>query len=147
MKKFDFWYKWLLYLTLLIVVFGLLMTLLSQSAVFEPMNRQINDTFWQTTPVSGATIQFQQWIYGVLGATMTGWGILMYFVVKNPFKNREKWAWNALLVAIVIWYCVDTSISIYSKVYFNAVFNTVLLILTLFPLIFTSTYFSNHKNK
>ena len=80
---------------------------------------------------------FRSWVYGVWGATVAGWGILVAFIAMFPFKQRQRWAWNALLAAIGTWYLLDTGISLYFGVTFNALFNTLLLALAGLPLFMT----------
>ncbi|MFQ5811867.1 MAG: hypothetical protein ACE5I2_01535 [Anaerolineae bacterium] len=72
-----------------------------------------------------------------------GWGIFMVFIAHYPFKHREQWSWNCLAAGLLVWYLVDTAISLYFKVYFNAAFNTVLLILSMLPLACTRRHFSS----
>lgn len=64
------------------------------------------------------------------------------FKAHYPFKKKEKWAWNCLVVGLLVWFVLDTSISLNYKVYFNAVFNTALLISAILPAVFTLKYFA-----
>jgi hypothetical protein len=45
----------------------------------------------------------QGWFYGVWGATIAGWGIFLIFMACIPFKQREKWACNCLVVGLGVW--------------------------------------------
>ena len=139
---FVFWQKWLFLVSLLIFVFGLAMVFLGGTAYFSFFSNYINSVFWDTVEVADSLKEFQQWIYGVLGATMAGWGIMLLFISHYSFRKREKWSWNCITIAIAIWFLMDTSISLYSKVAFNAAFNTLILLLVILPLIFTRKYFS-----
>jgi hypothetical protein len=141
MDWFSFWQRWLFVVSLIIVLFGLVMALLNGTPVFDLFNGQIDPVFWNKEPLGEAAENFQAWIYGVLGATVAGWGIIIAFVVHYPFKRKEKWAWNSLAAAVLFWYVLDTAISLYYGVGFNAVFNTILLILILLPLVFTRKQF------
>ncbi|MGB6067906.1 MAG: hypothetical protein WBG50_24125, partial [Desulfomonilaceae bacterium] len=78
--------------------------------------------------------EFQQWVYGVWGATIAGWGAFMAFIAYYPFAQKERWAWNCIVTGLAIWFVLDTTLSIYHRVYFNAAFNTALLILAGLPL-------------
>ncbi len=84
---------------------------------------------------------FQHWIYGVWGATIAGWGVFLTFISYFPFRNKEKWAWNCLSLGLLVWFVLDTSISLFYSVYFNAAFNTALLILAGLPIFFTRKEF------
>ncbi len=101
MKNFSFWQKWLLIVSIYLVVFGLVLAFFSQTQLMDfVFNNQINPVFWHDEGIPKDTVPFQAWIYGVLGATVSGWGVLMVFLVHYPFKAREKWAWNCIAAAI-----------------------------------------------
>lgn len=126
------------------MLFGLSLALFNQTSFFDLLfNNNINPVFWGDMKVSSEVIHFQQWVYGVMGATCAGWGVIIYFIVNNAFKKKEIWAWNSILVGIIMWFIFDESISLYFKVYFNAIFNLALIISIFLPLIFTRCYFRN----
>jgi hypothetical protein len=147
MKHFNFWQKWLLIVSLYLVIFGLVLAFFNQSQLMDLVfNNQIDPAFWPGGNIPENAALFQAWVYGVLGATVSGWGILMAFVVGYPFKARQKWAWNCLAAALTIWFIADTAISAYFQVIFNVVFNTALFLLIGIPLLFTRSVFLNKSN-
>jgi hypothetical protein len=141
MKSFSFWQRWLFIFSLIVVIFGLGMALLNRTPLFAIFDSQVNPVFWRTGLLPTGVDPFQGWIYGVLGATMAGWGVFLAFMARYPFRNRERWAWNALLMGLSLWYLTDTAISFYFGVVFNAIFNTVIFILAILPLFFTRREF------
>ena len=142
MDRFSFWYKWLLVITILITCFGFGISFLNQTPLFDSIvNVRVDSSFWSAESHPKGVPEFQAWIYGVLGATMGGWGISLVFITKNAFQKRETWAWSGLIVALSSWYLVDTAISLYFEVNFNAIFNTLILILVLLPLFSTRRMF------
>jgi len=142
MKTFLLWQKWLLIVCIFISVFGVLIAFLSGTPLFSIFNRQIDPAFWGVNAADAVAGRFQQWLYGVWGATIAGWGIVMSCVVHRPFKNKERWAWNALALGILVWFVLDTGLSIIHKVYFNVAFNTTLLVLAGLPMAFTISEFN-----
>ena len=143
MSRFLFWQKWLLALGGVIVVFGLALAVFNQTPVFDVLfNRQVNPTFWTEAEITPQIRAFQQWAYGVLGATMAGWGVFVVFIAHEPFRRRERWAWNCLAFGIGLWFMVDTTLSIAANVIFNVAFNSLLLVLVLLPVLATRSYFS-----
>jgi len=131
----QFWNRWLLCVGWLLVVFGLMLGFFNQTQLFDlAFNRQINSVFWSTSAAVDSMRSFQAWIYGVLGFTVSGWGVFFIFLVCYPFKNREKWARNCIFAGITLWYILDTGLSLYFNVTFNAAFNTVLAVLVYVPL-------------
>lgn len=142
MTIFSFWQRWLFFVGIIISVFGALMSFLSGTLIYELFNQLINPVFWGSDAVGENAKGFQQFVYGVLGATMAGWGIFMTFIAHYSFRNMEKWAWNCILVGTLAWFILDTSLSLYHKVYINAMSDMVFLIMVMLPIIFTKKSFS-----
>ena len=143
MENFNFWQRWLLVVSWIIVLFGLAMALLNTTPIFDLMNDRINPVFWRGGPVPYTSALFVRWIYGVLGATVAGWGVFMVFIARFPFYRQERWARDAILVGVLLWYVVDTSISLYFKVAFNAALNTTLFIMAMVPVVMTRQAFKD----
>ncbi len=141
MSGFLFWQRWLVGLGIAVSVFGLGMVFFNGTPLFESFNRQIDPAFWGTNTVDDAARRFQQWIYGVWGATIAGWGTVLTYVAHYPFKRKERWSWNGLALGLLIWFVLDTSLSVLYKVYFNAAFNTALLVLAGLPIALTRREF------
>jgi len=120
----------------------MIMSLFSGTPLFDLFNCQIDPAFWGKNSVGGATRQFQQWVYGVWGATIAGWGIFVTYIAHYPFRRRERWAWNCIVFGLAVWFILDTSLSFFYKVYFNVVFNTALLVLAILPVVFTRKVFA-----
>ncbi len=140
MSNFSFWQKWLLVVGISISVFGVLMALFSGTPIFDLFNRQIDPAFWNGN-VTNEAREFQKWMYGVWGATIAGWGVFVTFVAYYPFARRERWAWNCLVAGVLLWFVLDTVLSLNYRVIFNVGFNTVLLIAAGLPLLFTRNAF------
>ncbi len=141
MDRFEFWQKWLFWVSVAVAAFGLAMALFSDTPLFDWMNSQIDPVFWSVSVVNLAILGFRTWIYAVLGATVLGWGITLAFIANYPFKKKEKWAWQAVASGTAAWYLIDTWFSLSFKVYFNAALNTVLFVLVALPLVMTYKYF------
>ena len=147
MTKFTFFRLWLFVVSIGIAVFGLVLALFPQSWLMDfLLNSSIDPVFWGDGIAPQASVTFQAWAYGVLGATISGWGVLMAFVIHMPFKARRRWAWTALAVSSALWYIVDTSLSAFYGVNYNVWFNTALLILVAVPLAFTYNNFSSQAD-
>jgi hypothetical protein len=141
MNRFSFWQRWLLVVSVIVAVFGIALALLSNTPLFDWMNQLINQAIWGTTTLPAEASVFQQWVYAVLGATVAGSGVFVFFIARQPFSQRERWAWNCLVAVLIVWYPIDTLASLYFKVAFNALFNTGLLLLVALPLFFTRKQF------
>jgi hypothetical protein len=137
MKKFNFWYHWLLTISWLIIGFGLYIVVvaLTQASLFENFNKPVMKAF-NLSPETVPIAVFK-WLFSVLGATMAGWGVMILFLIRRAFRNKEKWAWCALAASIFVWFIPDTTMSVFYGVYFNVFVNSVLFLVVIVPLLFT----------
>ncbi len=110
------------------------MALLSSTPLFDLFNDQIDPVFWGGRDLPTPALTFRTWVYGAWGATVAGWGLTLAFLAQHPFRRKERWARNALLVGLSLWYLLDTGFSLLFGVYFNALFNTLLILLAGLPL-------------
>jgi hypothetical protein len=113
---------------------GLFIALLNTTPLFAPFGDEFDKAFFASGGITDQERSFQQWTYGVVGATMVGWGIFMFFIVRYAFPQRMRWAWNCILTGVVAWYVIDSSISAYHGVGANVLLNTVILVLIMVPL-------------
>lgn len=140
--SFNFWQKWLVGVSIYHVVFGLLLAFFGQSQfMYVLLNQYFDPIFWPDNQISTGTMQYKNWVSSVLGSVIASWGILIAYIAYYPFKCRERWAWNGIAVAVVFWFFVDTSCSLYYDVSINAVFNLFTFVLFVVPLFFTHKYF------
>ncbi len=136
MINFNFWQKWLLAVGVFLAIMGFTLAFFNQSQFMAlAVNDPIDRVFWAAESVPENAIQSQSWMTGVLGATVSGWGITIAFLATYPFKKREAWVWICLVISMIVWYIADTGLSAYYNVTFNVILNTVLLILVGLPLV------------
>jgi hypothetical protein len=140
MSRATFWDKWILAVAVGMSIFGVLMALFSGTAFFDGFNRRIDAAFWGG-PAEPLLRQFQIWVYGVWGATVAGFGALAAFVAQRPFRLRRRWARDALAVSILLWFVLDTGLSMRYGVWFNVGFNALVAAALGLPLLLTWTSF------
>jgi hypothetical protein len=116
------------------------LALFNQSKVADWMVNQYVDRAFFTQMPAEATA-FQAWIYGVLGATMLGWGVAVVGLVRVPFARREAWSWNTLVAALALWFVLDTSLSAWHGVMPNVGINTAFAVVLGLPLAMTRRAF------
>lgn len=133
MTRLQFARTWFCVVAGCVAAFGLVFAFANGTTLFSSMNGQIDPVFWSNSGPDAAALAFRGWIYGVLGATMIGWGTTMLFVGLYGFPKRERWVRDAVAVSLPAWYVVDTYISFAARVYFNVLFNTVILLLVMVP--------------
>lgn len=145
MDRHTFWTAWLMVVSFTMAAFGVLMVLFNQTALFAGLLGEIQRAFSLPGDASAGLVQFQAWVYGVWGATVAGFGVLAALVGGNAFARRERWARDALAGALALWYVLDTAVSLASRVWVNAAFNTIVLAGFVLPLAFTWTLFARGK--
>ena len=137
MIRFTFWRYWLSVACVSMIALGLLMVFFNQHPLFVSINRPIHKVFWPSYEMTPAIIDFQRWVYGTWGAAIAAMGVFAVFLAQKGFSQREKWARDCLGASILVWYALDTTVSLLGGVVANATFNTVCLIGFALPLLFT----------
>lgn len=56
---------------------------------------------------------------GPLGGTMAALYVLQTALVAIPVRRGERWASIAIVLATVVWFCVDSGVSISHGAWFN----------------------------
>ncbi|MGQ0603455.1 MAG: hypothetical protein ACT4QE_17380 [Anaerolineales bacterium] len=142
MKLQQFWDRWLLVVGVGVVAFGFWLAFANQTPLFDVVfNQHVNAVFWGEAVAPASVVSFQQFVYGVLGMTVAGWGVFFVFLARNAFKRRERWTWNCLFAGLTLWFLPDTALSAYFGVWVNVVLNMVVAALIYAPLFATRLHF------
>jgi hypothetical protein len=88
-------------------------------------------------------VAYITFISAVLGAVMFAWSITFLYVLYGPFRRGEKEGWRTLAVSLTAWFIPDTSFSLWSGFWQNAILNILLLSLFAVPLVATHSMFRN----
>ena len=73
--------------------------------------------------------------YMVLGAVMTGWVFLMIQIVRGPLTEGSAWAWTFLVRSLLLWFILDTGMSLVLGYPMHALFNIPFAIALGIPLV------------
>lgn len=86
-------------------------------------------------PVDGASPYGEEvrFTAALLGAVMIGWAIALFGLIAAA-ETVGAQAWRALTMSVVIWYGIDSAISIGSGFALNALSNTGFLVTYLIPI-------------
>ena len=141
MSAEKFWNYWLKVTMILVLLAGILLILLSATGRTEFMDKEIYRTFLGVHKPGAGIQRMTNWMAGVTGAVMTGWGLSMFFLVSHAFKRREKWAWRSMFYPVLLWYLADSLVSAWFGAYFNVMANTVLFLQIMAPLLFLRQQF------
>ena len=103
--SFEFWYRWLLIVSIFFALVGLYIAFLPEGWVLTPWNEAAEREFFEGNPTVEATA-FKSFLFGPLGATIAGFYVLQVFVVWNAFGRKERWAWWAIAAGTLVWFAV-----------------------------------------
>ncbi|MDF1792991.1 MAG: hypothetical protein P1U88_13825 [Thalassobaculaceae bacterium] len=70
---------------------------------------------------------------GVMGAILLGWGVTMLVLVRTP--GLPGALWRGVTAAMVLWFAVDSALSMVTGYPINAAINAVFLATYLVPLV------------
>lgn len=137
----KFWSGWLKVTMIMIITGGLLLVVLYNLGLTSFIDHKIDKAFFEGHDPGVAVNNLRIWMISVAGSVMVGWGSIMLYIVSNPFKRREKWAWRSIFYPIMIWFVIDTTISITHGVGINVLINTILFLQIIAPLLFLRNQF------
>ncbi len=136
MNAENFWFGWLKIAAVIASLFGFIMAFFNDTYIFHIFNSQIDSTFHTLAECSGNIDSFRSWIVSITGAAMAGWGLTILILVIKLQEKREVWIWNALFFPLIIWFSVDTFMSLRHDANFNVIFNLVIGMQYFAPLMF-----------
>ncbi len=79
--------------------------------------------------------EYVQLMLGVLGAVIVGWMMTIGAIVVGPLRRREPWAWSAVVTAFVVWFVLDTGLSLILGFLGHALFNVGFAVALAVPLL------------
>lgn len=147
-NRFRFWQKWLTYANVMTIGVGLLVAFAGNSLFFEIHNSYTKEVFLIGDEFEQNILELKNWLFGIIGATIVGFHVLMIMISENSFKNKERWAYKAMCYGLLSWFIIDSVISVYYGAIYNVLLiNIVALALIGTPLIMTRKEFRNKSNK
>ncbi|MES2593088.1 MAG: hypothetical protein V4608_14490 [Bacteroidota bacterium] len=140
--SFSFWQNWLFYSSLVIAFTGIIFALCGASLLFSPYHNVFARIFWHQPNIPKEVMPFFGFVCGPAGATIACCYILLAYIAHYPFKRKERWARNSIIIAFGGWFIVDSAISVYYGVYFQVIIlNSLSFLQKALPVIFTWKHF------
>lgn len=143
-----FWTRWLLGVSITGIVFG--MMLFATSLIQQAAGSIYYEAFLGAdsyAALNSAEINFQQFLYGVMGSLMAAWMLVLALIVHIPFRRGEKWAWYAVDASLVLWFIGDSYVSIVTGFSVHVLVNLGLLVAFGLPLLMTFRQFHPHTTQ
>ena len=135
-----FWWRWLIVTTVFILIVSIAMVVIP-----APVQRIFSLLFYSSPERIDAfgapAVAFIMLLQGVLGAVMFGWGVALLLVLLGSFRRGSREGWTIIAVSLAAWFIPDTTISLLSGFWQNAVFNLVFLVFFAIPLVATRRTF------
>jgi len=137
-SSFVFWQRWLFYSSCGFALFGLVFAIYGDNLLFAPYNHAIASLFWGTNQIPPGVEPFRAFIWGPLGGTIACCYVLLAFIARYPFKRKETWARNAIIIAFGTWIILDSVVSVYYGVIFQVyLINSFSFLQKALPIFFT----------
>jgi len=114
------WITWLQVVLGLLFVYALLLVFAGSLA------GQLFTTFGFGPPESIDTDQVRDYLnlpFMVLGAVLAGWSLMMIQIVRGPLRDGSGWAVPILIRSLVVWFVLDTGMSLLLGFPMHALFN------------------------
>jgi len=141
-EQFHFWQKCLTAANVLAACVGLMVAFAGNSIFFAYYNQSTLDVFLSGETMTPEVLAIKNWLFGIIGASIVGFQILMIFIAEYAFKRKEKWAYWAMCSGLLSWFLIDTGISWYYGALHNiAIINLPALIAIGLPLWMTRKEF------
>jgi len=135
---FLFWQRWLYYTSILFAIAGIAFAFVGNNILFQPYNKMLAEVFWQSSAFPPHADSFRAFIYAPLGGTIACCYILLAFIARHPFKDKQPWARNAIITAFGFWVIIDSAACIYFGVYPQIyLINVFSITVKALPIIFT----------
>ena len=136
----PFWWRWLIVTTVVVLIFSIAMVVIP-----EPVQRLFSLVYYSSPERIDAfgapAVAFIMLLQGVLGAVMFGWGVALLLVLLGSFRRGSREGWTIIAVSLAAWFIPDTTYSLWSGFWQNAVFNLVFLVFFAIPLVATRRTF------
>ncbi len=138
------WTNWLVAVSSGVIVFGLLLVLAPVLAM-QGFSLLVYADPGRIAAFGAEPARYVALTHAVLGGVMVGWGAALVLVTRSLFASGDRLGWNIVAIAIAAWFLPDTSYSLLSGFWQNAVLNMTFLILFAVPLLATRKGF--HANR
>ncbi len=141
-REFQFWYRWMLIASILPAAQGVFTAIFASPDPFDIYANHIREFFW-AADIPAADDRFRRFLLGSLGGALAGYFTAQYFLVRFTWSRRLTWGRDAIAAGLLLWFTVDSTVSIMHGAWFNLyLVNVPTLIAIGMPLLMTRRYFS-----
>ncbi len=138
----TFWFRWILAVTLGVMVFGLALVL-APHLTQQGFSLLVYADTERTATFGADAVAYVSLVHAVLGSVMFGWGVALLFVLRGMFASGIREGWQIIAVSVAAWFIPDTIFSLWSGFWQNALLNGAFIMLFAIPL--AATYHAFHE--
>jgi len=133
---FNFWQKFFTWGNIVAICIGLICAFGGNSFFLEVHNEGTRQLITEGAPFSPELLQLKNFLFGIIGGTIVGFHLILIFISENSLKSKEKWAWQACVAGLFIWFFIDSSCTFYYGAYHNLyLINFPAIVMLMLPLI------------
>ncbi|MFM1989961.1 MAG: hypothetical protein RJA99_2918 [Pseudomonadota bacterium] len=127
------WRTWLLAASLGVSLFGLTLVV-APSLARRGFSLMIYGSPQAIDGFGAEAARYASLVHAVLGAVMVGWGLALFHAVRSFFIARPRATWQLVAGSLLAWFVPDTTYSLASGFWQNAVLNVGFAMLFAVPL-------------
>ncbi len=127
--------KILYYVAILFLVYSLLWATAPFPSINAPARLILDLADWPLDTFSNPLSRDLMWGSAIASGLLAAISIFLIGVIVPALREGNQGAIRTTIIAMVVWYTIDGVGSVFSGVGSNVFFNTIYLILVLFPLI------------
>ena len=147
MDAYERWRRMLAGACLAFAGLGLVLAVAGSTSIFAMWNEPAIPLFFGEVPPPEGFFQFRGFTYGILGGSIAGKWVATWWLVREPLKRRERWAWYAALTGLLSWFLVDSAVSVSTGAMFNVWMINLLPLAMVGPLLFAMRSGLNSSEK
>ena len=129
----NLWIRWLVVASVGVILFGLLLVTLPAIAR-QGFSILIYSSSSRLNTFGAEQIRYVSLTHAVIGGIMVGWGVALLVITRDLLAKGSRLGWNLLAISLGSWFIPDTTYSLLSGYWQNAVLNIVFVTLFVIPL-------------
>lgn len=139
--KFEFWVNYLKVISLFFALMGLFWAYFGTFDPFGLYDYYFAKSFWNLEQLPNDAERAKTFLLAPFGTTAAGYFTIQYFVAKYGYAQKERWAYDAIVVGFLVWIINDCIMTVYHGAYFNLVLANLPSLIFMSPIFFTRKYF------
>ena len=130
----GFWLTWLAVVTVGVIAFGLLLVVAPEVGR-QGFSLLVFSSADRISEFGSEAASYIDLAHAVMGSVMIGWGTALLLVLRGPMQRNLPEGLKIFGVSLLVWFIPDTTFSIASGFWQNAILNLVFAVLFLIPLL------------